>query len=389
MDANSIEIFNEDGLAMMRRLAAQSVDLIVADPPYGLGKDYGNESDSMEKVAYVRWLQEWAAIAHDKLKESGLVYIFQSWQRAPEVFSMLKRRFTMVNEIIWDRRVPSMGGTTRRFTSVHDNIGVFAKSPKYFFDLDPVRVPYDEETKKARSRSIFVGSKWLEMGCNPKDVWSISRLHAIHRERENHPTQKPRQLVDRIVLSSSPVGGLVVDPFGGTGTTAESCLELGRFCKTAELNLGYVELMRARIGRGRSRKLGKLDVDVDGTPTSPAMHSAGLGSAQLDDFASTGVDENKVPLVVSRPAKVAVISAEMVLGLIISAPRSSDEISQIIGVDRAPVAKALFELKCANRIESVGRGRGTKYRAKTVLRAEFAPQRGANFGLGVLVATDL
>lgn len=71
----------------------------------------------------------------------------------------------MVNEIIWDRRVPSMGGSTRKFSSVHDNIGFFVKSQKdYYFNLDPVRIPYDEETKKARTRSIFVGKKWLEMG---------------------------------------------------------------------------------------------------------------------------------------------------------------------------------------------------------------------------------
>ncbi|MBL3926522.1 site-specific DNA-methyltransferase, partial [Bacteroides thetaiotaomicron] len=76
------------------------------------------------------------------------------WQYAPEIFSFLKTKLTMVNEIIWDRRVPSMGGTTRRFTSVHDNIGFFAVSKAYYFDLDPVRIPYDADTKKARSRKL-------------------------------------------------------------------------------------------------------------------------------------------------------------------------------------------------------------------------------------------
>ena len=75
-----------------------------------------------------------------------------------------------------------MGGSTRRYSSVHDTIGFFAKGRDYHFDLDAVRVPYDEQTKKARSRSIFVGAKWLELGYNPKDVWSVSRLHREHRE---------------------------------------------------------------------------------------------------------------------------------------------------------------------------------------------------------------
>ena len=135
------------------------------------------------------------------------MYIFCTWQYAPEIFSFLKTQLTMVNEIIWDRRVPSMGGTTRRFTSVHDNIGFFAVSRAYYFDLDPVRIPYDADTKKARSRKLFEGSKWLEMGYNPKDVWSVSRLHRQHAERVDHPTQKPLEIIERMVLASCPPGG--------------------------------------------------------------------------------------------------------------------------------------------------------------------------------------
>jgi len=153
----------------------------------------------------------------------------------------------MINEIIWDRRVPSMGGTTRKFSSVHDNIGFFVRSKKYFFDLDPIRIPYDPQTKKARTRSIFVGKKWLEKGYNPKDVWSISRLHRIHGEREDHPTQKPLEIIERMVKSTSPEGGLVLDPFAGTGTTVEACIRNNRKCLAYELNPKYCEIIRNRI----------------------------------------------------------------------------------------------------------------------------------------------
>lgn len=119
------------------------------------------------------------------------------------------------------------GGTTRRFTSVHDNIGFFAVSKAYYFDLDPVRIPYDADTKKARSRKLFEGSKWLEMGYNPKDVWSVSRLHRQHAERVDHPTQKPLEIIERMVLASCPPGGRVLDPFMGSGTTAVACARQG------------------------------------------------------------------------------------------------------------------------------------------------------------------
>ena len=85
----------------------------------------------------------------------------------------------------------------RSFSSVHDTIGFFVNRKDYYFDLDAVRIPYDAETKKARSRSIFVGAKWLEVGYNPKDVWSVSRLH---RERAPFYAEAPI----RITSGASP-----------------------------------------------------------------------------------------------------------------------------------------------------------------------------------------
>ena len=242
-------LFNDDFLAQSGRLADHSVDLVVADPPYCLGKDYGNDSDLMNPDEFLEWSKAWITAVAPKIKDTGSIYIFTTWRFSPEIFSFAKTRLTMVNEIIWDRKVPSMGGTTRRFSSVHDTIGFFAKSKNYFFDLDAVRIPYDQETKKARTRSIFVGKKWLEMGYNPKDVWSVSRLHRLHHERENHPTQKPLEIIERMVKSSCPEMGVVLDPFAGSGTTIEACLKHDRQCVAFEINPDYCSLIRERIGR--------------------------------------------------------------------------------------------------------------------------------------------
>ncbi|NUO85570.1 MAG: site-specific DNA-methyltransferase, partial [Cupriavidus sp.] len=190
-DSAALRLFQEDMFEGIARLPDGSVDLIVADPPYGLGKDYGNDSDLLSGQAYLDWSERWMDAVVPKLAPRGTLYLFCTWQYSPELFVMLKRRLTMINEIIWDRRVPSMGGTTRKFSSVHDNIGFFARARDYYFDLDPVRIPYDPETKKARSRPRFEGKKWLEVGYNPKDLWSVSRIHRHDPERANHPTQKP------------------------------------------------------------------------------------------------------------------------------------------------------------------------------------------------------
>ncbi len=243
----SIEIHHADFLQQVNQIDDASVDLIIADPPYGLGKDFGNDSDQKSGQEFLAWSQQWLDLALPKLKDNGSLYVFASWQYSPELFTFLKTRLTMINEIIWDRRVPSMGGSTRRYSSVHDNIGLFVKSRQYHFDIDAIRIPYDAETKKARSRSIFVGKKWLELGYNPKDVWSVARLHRQHSERADHPTQKPLELIERMVLASCPPQGLVLDPFAGSGTTAVACARLDRRCLTFDINPEYVAVARARV----------------------------------------------------------------------------------------------------------------------------------------------
>ena len=240
-------IFCDDVLHGIDRIPDGVIDLIVADPPYGLGKDYGNDSDRLGTEEYLAWMTVWVDAVLPKLKPNGSLYVFLTWRHSPEVFVMLKQRLTMINEIIWDRRVPSMGGSTRRFSSVHDTVGFFAAAKNYYFDLDAIRVPYDAVTKKARTRSIFAGAKWLEVGYNPKDVWSVSRLHREHRERAAHPTQKPLEIVERMVKASCPPGGLVLDPFMGSGTTAVAAKRCGRDFVGFELNADYCALIEERL----------------------------------------------------------------------------------------------------------------------------------------------
>ncbi|OBV40839.1 DNA methyltransferase [Janthinobacterium psychrotolerans] len=240
-------VWCEDALAGLARIPDGAVDLILTDPPYNLGKDYGNASDQQTVADYLRWTEQWIDAALPKLKANGSLYIFTTWRFSPEIFVMLKQRMAMMNEIIWDRRVPSMGGSVRSFSSVHDTIGFFVKRKDYYFDLDAVRIAYDAATKKARSRSIFVGAKWLEVGYNPKDLWSVSRLHKEHPERADHPTQKPLEIIERMVKASCPPGGVVLDLFMGSGTTALAAKRCGRDFVGFELNSDYCAIIEQRL----------------------------------------------------------------------------------------------------------------------------------------------
>jgi site-specific DNA-methyltransferase (adenine-specific) len=110
-----------------------------------------------------------------------------------------------------------------------------------------VRIPYNAETKKARTRSIFVGKKWLEIGYNPKDVWSVTGLHKIDEEREMHPTQKPLEIIERIVKAGSPTDDIVLDLFLGSGTTAVACVGLRRNYIGFEISSEYCQNTEKRL----------------------------------------------------------------------------------------------------------------------------------------------
>lgn len=243
-------LHNEDFLSGVSSIPNKSIDLVIADPPYGLGKNYGNDSDMRSSEELVEWTMSWVDATIPKIKDSGSLYLFATWRHSPEIFSLMKKRLLMVNEIIWDRCVPSMGGSTRRFSSVHDTIGYFVLNKNYYFDVDAVRIPYDPKTKKARTRSLFKGSKWLEVGYNPKDVWRVSRLHRQHKERRDHPTQKPLEIIERMVKASCPKNGTVLDPFSGSGTTIDASVRNGRYCIAFELNPEYCHMIRERIDFG-------------------------------------------------------------------------------------------------------------------------------------------
>jgi len=262
------EVLNIDALKAIPKIKDESLDLVIADPPYGLGKDYGNDSDKKPGEQFLKWTEEWLNLIIPKIKSSGSLYIFTTWRFSPEIFVFLKKKMIMVNEIIWDRKVPSMGGSTRRFSSVHDTIGLFAKSKNYYFDIDSVRIAYDEETKKARTRSIFIGKKWLEVGYNPKDVWSVSRLHRIHSERKDHPTQKPMEIIERMVKASCPPGGLVCEPFAGSGTTIEACIRTGRHYLAFEINPDYCKIIEERINHTKAEMMKALPFNQNNSPST-------------------------------------------------------------------------------------------------------------------------
>ena len=225
-----------DAIATMRQIPTASVDLIIADPPYNLGKDYGNNHDIKGFDDYLQFSRTWLTEAVRILKPTGTIYVFMGFRFISYLYDMLDRELGLFfnSWIVWHY---TQGiGRTRGFSPRHDDILMFNKSRDFVFNLDAVRVPQ----KYYRDRNNM-------RGANPGDVWEFSHVHYCHDNRQPHPTQKPEGLIERLVLASSHPGDRVLDPFVGSGTTLRVCQQLDRHGIGIEINPDYVQLSRDRL----------------------------------------------------------------------------------------------------------------------------------------------
>ena len=224
-------VFTADCLEVLRALPTGSVQLIICDPPYNiLMADWDQHND------YISWAREWLKEAYRVLNETGNFVIFGGLQYQGEagggdLLSIIHevrqtQLFNMVNLIIWN--YPNGMSAHRFFANRHEEVVWFTKTKKYFFDLDAVREPYDEETKKIYMKDKRLKPESVEKGRNPTNVWRISRLNGNSLERVGHPTQKPIAIIDRLIRGLSQEGSTVLDFFAGSAVTTRTAIGLNR-----------------------------------------------------------------------------------------------------------------------------------------------------------------
>ncbi len=225
-----------DAITEMQKLDSETFDLIIADPPYNLGKDYGNNHDIKGFEEYLTFSKDWIKEARRLLKHNGTIYVFIGFRFISYLYDLLDREFNMFfnSWIVWHY---TQGiGKTRGFSPRHDDILMFTKSKDFIFNLDDIRVPQKYYRERNNMR-----------GANPGDVWEFSHVHYCNENRQNHPTQKPEGLIERMILASSNEGALVLDPFLGSGTTLRVCQQLNRSGIGIELNPNYAQISQERL----------------------------------------------------------------------------------------------------------------------------------------------
>lgn len=221
-----------DCIEVLKKLPSDSVQLILLDPPYNLDLA---EWDSYDN--YIGWAKSWIDEAYRVLSPNGSCVIFGGTQFQGEKSGDLIEiiyyvrhytKFRLVNTIIWYYK--NGMGAHRFFANRHEEVIWLTKSDRYYFDLDSVRIKYDEDTLNLYLKDKRLNPEMVKKGKNPTNVWEISRLNANSLERTGHPTQKPLAIIRRIVKALSYPDAIILDFFAGSGTTGRVCIEENRNC---------------------------------------------------------------------------------------------------------------------------------------------------------------
>lgn len=238
---STVKLHCGDALELFKNISDNSIDLIIADPPYNLGKDYGNNQDNKSHIEYLEFTRLWLIHAKRVLKLNGTIYIFMGVRFISYLFNLLEADLGLQfnSWIVW--HYTQGMGKTRGFSPRHDDILMFTKGLDYKFNLDNVRVPQKFYRERNNMR-----------GANPGDVWEFSHVHYSNPERQNHPTQKPEALIERMVLASSNEKDVILDPFCGSGTSLRVCQQLNRNAIGFEINPDYVSLINSRLSESFS-----------------------------------------------------------------------------------------------------------------------------------------
>ena len=255
-------IIEKDCIDGMKELKDESVNIIIADPPYNIGKDFGNNSDKQKMNDYLEWCDKWIEQGFRILKPKGTMFIYGF----SEILSFIRVRIDLSYNVRWlvwhytNKNTP----TAKFWCRSHESILCCSKDKHPIFNRDDVREPYTEgfvknaagKTRKATKGRFSKGEKETvykahENGALPRDVIKIAALAggAGKKERVDHPTQKPLELCKKLIKSciNKEESNLMVVPFAGSGSECVASKILGVNFIGYEINKEYVELCNKRL----------------------------------------------------------------------------------------------------------------------------------------------
>lgn len=226
----------DDVLSGLRTISNDSINLICTDPPYNIGE---NEWDKFKSVEdYINWARKWLQECYRILKDSGSIYVF-GWNRMLGRLQIVMDEigFVYQNWIIWDTIQGSGGGL---WVNRYEGILYYSKTVEPYEDIDAVKLERHEENIRE-----YKGKEYQFK--DPSNIWRFPCVDANHPDRTDHPTQKPVELIERIIKASCPIDGVVLDCFIGSGTTGVAAMKNRRLSIGIDSNNDYLAIARNRF----------------------------------------------------------------------------------------------------------------------------------------------
>ena len=284
-------VYHGDCLEILKNFPRASADLIFADPPYNIGKKFGDFKDEWPSdYVYAEWCYKWLNECIRLLKPNGAFYVMTSTQAMPYLDLWLRERINILSRIVW--HYDSSGAQAKKhFGSLYEPILFCVKDlHNYTFNTDDIQV----EAKTGAIRKLIDYRKEVPTPYKttkvPGNTWYIPRVRYRMPEYEEHPSQKPEALLERIIRASSNPGNLVLDPFSGTFTTCAIAQRLGRKSIGIEMQSEYVKIGLRRLEIVthfkdellRSPDKTHIRKNVNGIKATPILqHQGGLFDANI------------------------------------------------------------------------------------------------------------
>tara|TARA_R100001082_G_scaffold36739_1_gene19345 strand:+ start:56 stop:829 length:774 start_codon:yes stop_codon:yes gene_type:complete len=251
------KIYKGDCIEIIRSIEEESVDLIICDPPYNLGKDFGNESDKWDSIdEWLDWCKLWLDECKRVLKHSGSLFVYGSHHYICYLQCYLYEIELLYKRVLIWHYENGKSQHTKAPCVTYEPILWFTKTNNYTYHI--IREPY-KSTERLKHKITKNGKVWTP---NPEgkrggDVWKIPTLagRRFRDEKVDHPTQKPLALCDKIINHFSNKHDIVLIPFAGSGSECVSAKNNNRSYIGVEINPNYISIAIDRLAQNQQANL--------------------------------------------------------------------------------------------------------------------------------------